>query len=157
MRRGAAASAIAAGAALTLGACTGTVSPRLTTTPTTGSQVASPSPTASRAPALVYTGTARQNLPYFDAVNQKLIAAGGRPSGRDFIDNLVKAGFVKADMQVTSDTTSIGLAADNIQFSVLFSGNCLIGQYGNIGYASTVQPQLTTGTCLVGKTRPIDW
>ncbi|MBI5161394.1 MAG: hypothetical protein HY996_08290 [Micrococcales bacterium] len=159
MRRVAAAAAVAVCAAVALAACTGPGSrdPQPTATRASGSPVASPSPSASGPPALVYTGTARQNLPYFDMVNQRLIAAGGSPRGRDFIDSLVTAGFVKADMQVTPDTTSVGLAADNIQFSVLFNGNCLIGQYGNIGYARTVQPVLATGRCLVGRTRAIDW
>lgn len=146
---------VAAACVLALAACTSPApSPSRTKTPS-GSP--SPSASASKAPALVYSGTARQNLPYFDLVNQRLIAKGGTPHGRDFIDNLVASGFVKSTMQVTRDTTTVGLAADNIQFSVLFNGQCLIGQYGNIGYASTVQPPLSTGDCLSGDTRPIDW
>jgi hypothetical protein len=60
-------------------------------------------------------------------------------------------------MEVTPDRTAINGAADNIQFSVRLNGSCLIGQYGNIGYASTTAQLLSTGRCLVGATRPIDW
>lgn len=145
--------ALALALALTLVGCTG--SPASTPSSTPSNRSASATPTPSATPGLVYTGTARQNLPYFDVVNQRLIAAGGGLQGRDFVDALVKAGFPKSDMEVTADTTSVGLAADNIQFSVKFGDSCLIGQHGNIGYASTVQPLLSTGTCLVGNTVPV--
>lgn len=115
---------------------------------------ASPTPAA---PTIDLVGTAGQNQAYFDAVNQKFIAVGGDLSGRPFIDELVKAGYPKTNMEVTPDRTSVNLAADNIQFSIRFGTTCLIGQYGNIGYSSTVTKVLGTGRCLVGTTRPIDW
>ncbi len=126
----------------------------------TQSATAGPTPTSSAtaaAPTIDLTGTANQNRAYFDSVNEKFIAAGGDLSGRPFIDNLVKAGYPKVDMEVTPDRTSVNLAADNIQFSIRFGTTCLIGQYGNVGYASTVTTVLSTGRCLVGTTRPIDW
>ena len=52
---------------------------------------------------------------------------------------------------------AIDLFADNVQFSVLIGGECIIGQDGNVGYQSTVLPVLSSGSCLVGKTRPITW
>jgi len=118
---------------------------------------ASPSPTASAVPTLDPNGTAADNLAYFDYVNKKLIAAGGDLSGRPFIDNLVKAGFSKVDMEVTPDRTTVNLAADNVSFSVRMGSTCLIGQYGNTGYSSTAQKLLSTSRCLVGTTRKIDW
>jgi hypothetical protein len=62
-------------------------------------------------------------------------------------------------MEVTLDTTTIGNAADSIQFSVKWGESCLIGQNGTGvgGYHSTVGRVLGTGTCLIGKTRTIDW
>jgi hypothetical protein len=126
----------------------------------TQSASTSPTPSSSAtadAPTIDLTGTANQNRAYFDAVNEKFIAAGVDLSGRPFIDNLVKAGYPKVDMEVTPDRTSVNLAADNIQFSIRFGTTCLIGQYGNVGYASTVTTMLSTGRCLVGITRPIDW
>jgi hypothetical protein len=130
----------------------------LAPTPTT--TAAAPTSSASAtpdAPTIDLTGTAGQNQAYFDAVNQKFIAAGGDLGGRPFIDELVKAGYAKVNMEVTPDRTSVNLAADNIQFSIRFGSTCLIGQYGNIGYSSTVTKVLGTGRCLVGTTRPIDW
>ncbi|MES1212508.1 MAG: hypothetical protein ABUT11_03065, partial [Leifsonia sp.] len=117
----------------------------------------SPKPTASSAPTLDPNGTADDNLAYFDYVNKKFIAAGGDLSGRPFIDNLVKAGFSKVNMEVTPDRTTVDLAADNISFSVRMGNTCLIGQYGNTGYSSTAQKLLSTSRCLVGTTRKIDW
>lgn len=123
---------------------------------------ATPKPTVSSsatpaAPTINLDGTAAQNQAYFDQVNEKLIAAGGDLGGRPFIDNLVKAGFPKVAMEVTPDRTSVSLAADNIVFSIRLGHTCLIGQYGNTGYSSTVQKLLVTGRCLVGITRMIDW
>jgi hypothetical protein len=62
-------------------------------------------------------------------------------------------------MQLTPDTTTIGLKASSIQFSVQFGATCLIGQYGTDagGYTSTTSATLATGGCLIGQTRPIDW
>ena len=58
---------------------------------------------------------------------------------------------------LTPDTTAVGLEADNIQFSVRMNNTCLVGQSGNVGYHSLAAPILSTGTCLVGNTRAIDW
>jgi len=60
-------------------------------------------------------------------------------------------------MQVTPDVTTVGVKADSIQFSVLWKGQCLIGQYGFAEYHSLVAPVLGTGKCLIGQTRTIDW
>jgi hypothetical protein len=121
----------------------------------TASTAPSPTPTAS--PTIDLDGNASENLSYFDAVNKALIAKGGTLDGRAFIDNLVAAGYPKNAMEVTPDKTSVNLDADNIEFSVLLGRTCLIGEYGNIGYASTAQKVFSTGRCLAGKTRKIDW
>jgi hypothetical protein len=144
--------AMAGAGVLMLSGCIDTSTPTPTPTAT-----ASPAPTTPTGPAIDLDGTATDNLPYFDQVNGDLIAAGGTLDGRAFIDNLVAAGYPKSDLEVTSDTTAINGPADNIQFAVRLNGTCLIGQYGNIGYASTAVDMLATGRCLVGATRPIDW
>ncbi len=124
----------------------------------TAAPTATPKPSGtSGAPTINLNGTANQNKAYFDYVNKKFIAQGGDLSGRPFIDNLVKAGFPKVDMELTPDRTTVNLAADNISFSIRLGNTCLIGQYGNTGYASTVQKLLSTSKCLVGTTRKIDW
>ena len=110
-------------------------------------------------PILLPSASAEENLPYFDHVNAQTLAANPASDGRAFIDGLVAAGFDKAALEVTLDTTTIGNAADSIQFSVKWGEACLIGQNGTGvgGYHSTVGRVLGTGTCLIGKTRPIDW
>jgi hypothetical protein len=118
----------------------------------------SSSATAPAGPAeLVQFGTATDNLPYFDEVNKASIAAKGTANGRVMIDGLERAGFDKATMQVTPDKTAIGLDADSIQFSVVWAGECLVGQVDGSKYYSVVLPVLGDGSCLVGKTRTIDW
>ncbi len=113
-----------------------------------------PSAVASAAPDLSAEGQRR----LFDVTNNGTVARlGTAAKGRDFIDALVAAGFDKSAMQLTPDTTAIGLNADNLQFSVQIDDDCLVGQYGNIGYASAILPAVSTVGCLIGNTRPIDW
>ncbi|QAY73840.1 hypothetical protein ET445_11280 [Agromyces protaetiae] len=128
-------------------------------TPST-SQTPSPvGPTEAPAPTLRPELSADENLAFFDFVNTATLAADPSGAGRSFIDGLVAAGFDKSAMQVTSDLTTRDTPADSIQFSVLFQGECLIGQYGPAsgGYHGAVRPALGTGGCLIGSTRPIDW
>lgn len=149
---------------LALAGCAGTSAP-------TGAPSVSISATASATPSASATattpagvhfvpgGTAEENLPYFDQVNRATLAAKPDAQGRDFIDALVAAGFAKGDMQLTVDTTTIGLKANSIQFSVRMGDTCLIGQNGADagGYWSQAVPVLPTGNCLIGQTRAIDW
>lgn len=143
---------LAAVGALALTSCIGEPEPQPTPT-----EQPSSGPTPEPDPELDPEGSAEDNLAYFDFVNRGFIGDGTAIDGRAFIDNLVNAGFAKADMEVTPDRTAINGAADNVQFSVRINGTCLIGQYGNVGYASTTGALLETGRCLVGTTRPIDW
>jgi ABC-type transport system substrate-binding protein len=147
-------------AASTLAGCSQSpVAAKPPVTPTASpaaSAVASTSPTPS--PALTFdpSGSAADNKAFFDTVNTALFAANGSANGRDIIDNLVKSGFDKSAMQVTPDTTTIGARADAILFSVRIGKSCLLGQRGSV-YSSAVEPALSDGKCLVGKTRAIDW
>ena len=161
IRRSRAAVAAAAGAAglalvLALAACTTAPGPapteRATSTP---SGTATPAPEPD--PVLVPTGDAEANLPYFDLVNKRLLDTVPTPNGQQLVENLVAAGFAKADMEVTPDTTVGSEAASTIQFSVRANGSCLIGQTGAAGYNALAAPLLGTGKCLVGKTRAIDF
>ncbi|MET0725965.1 MAG: hypothetical protein ABWY36_06410 [Leifsonia sp.] len=149
-----------ASAVVLLSGCTGAGAPTPTPTgtATTGAEP-TPTPTAPPAPSLKPKLSADENLPYFDLVNTQVIAANPAAGGRDFVDALVAAGFVKAAMQVTPDRTAVDLAADSVQWSVLFNGECLIGQYGPAsgGYHGVVASPTGQGACLVGETRPIDW
>jgi len=161
IRRSRAAVAAAAGAAglalvLALAACTAAPGPEPTARPTsTPSGTATPTPEPD--PVLVPTGDAEANLPYFDLVNKRLLDTVPTPNGQQLVENLVAAGFAKADMEVTPDTTVGSEAASTIQFSVRANGSCLIGQTGAAGYNALAAPLLGTGKCLVGKTRAIDF
>lgn len=142
--------------ALLLAGCTPTPAP--TPSVTTPSVTASPSPTAT-GPSFVPEGTAAQNLPIFSAVVNQVAATDARFQGRAYVDALVAVGFPKAEMELTNDQTTVGNAADSIQFSVRWAGECLVGQVGPSTPTPTalVLPLLPGGTCLVGQTRPIDW
>ncbi|MCS5720899.1 hypothetical protein N1028_00540 [Herbiconiux sp. CPCC 203407] len=131
-------------------------------TPATTAPPTSAAPTTPPAPdptlQLLPEGTALENQPFFDSVNRTLIAANPAAGGVEFTSTLRDNGFDLAAMQVTPDITTVGVAADAVQFSVRWKdNNCLIGQYGHGIYTSTVAPALGTGACLVGQTRPIDW
>lgn len=128
--------------------------------PATGTVAPTAVPTAAPAPQLVPEGTAADNLPLFAHVVAEVTAAGGDVvSGRSYIDALVAAGFDRASMQLTADTTTVGDAVDALQFSVLWAGECLVGQVGpsTPAPAAIVLPELADGGCLVGQTEPIDW
>lgn len=122
-----------------------------TSTPTTGpdGQVINPEFTKS--------GTADDNKDYFDFINKRLSKDDGIPAGRKIIDNLVDGGFDKKAMELTPDKTAIDLEADTVEFTVLIEKSCLFGQWGSFGYKSTVLPVLSTGKCMIGKTRDITW
>lgn len=153
---------LALASALALTGCTATGPVPAPTAGATGAPRPVPStiaPPGSIEPVLRPELSAAENLAYFDSVNRAVIAADPSPGGRAFIDALVAAGFDRAAMQVTADTTTLGEPADSIQFAVAFGPDCLVGQFGpkSDGYQSAVRPALGTGGCLVGATRPIDW
>jgi hypothetical protein len=116
-------------------------------------------PTSTPAAAFDPNASADDALAFFDSVNASTLAADADAGGRAVLDGLAVAGFDKAAMEVTADQTTIGNAADSIQFSVRWGDSCLIGQNGSAvgGYHSTLAPVLGTGRCLIGSTRPVDW
>ncbi|RFA22101.1 DUF6993 domain-containing protein [Subtercola boreus] len=148
--------------AVSLVACTGGDTPSPAPVP---SASASPTgvavPTSGAAPIFVAGGSAAENLPVFDALNNATIASSAAsnttPDGKAFTSALRDGGFDVSAMQVTPDVTTVGVKADTVQFSVALGGQCLIGQYGFGEYHSLVAPLLGTGRCLVGETRTIDW
>ena len=139
-------------AALALAGCTSPEpAPTTSKTPTAS---ATPTPTDAPDPEPVLGGTATENKPFFDWINQELIASGVALNGAAFIDSLVGAGYPREAMEVTPDVTSINIPADNIVFSIRFGDECLLGQWGNIGYTSGIATVLSTGRCIVGTERP---
>jgi hypothetical protein len=120
----------------------------------TGGALPAPSSTASTASP----GAVERELTRFDAVNRRTLAGTPAAGGRAFVDGLVAAGYEKADMQVTEDSTTIGLPVPSVQFSVLWRGVCLIGQHGpRSGGYHGVTGEPVDGRCLIGRTRAIDW
>lgn len=108
-------------------------------------------------PELVAGGTAGQNRPYFEFVLEGVLAVDSQPLSRTLVDALVAAGFDKASMQVTVDTTPVGQRADSVLVSVLIDGQCLIGQLIGTELTSQLTDVLGSGRCLVGRTVSIDW
>jgi hypothetical protein len=152
-----------AGLSITLAGCVGSPSPAPTPLPLppVATSTATPTPGATSTPSATPTfypsGSAADNLAYFNAVGHALLDRNPNANGKSVVDWYVAHGFDKKAMEVTPDKTSIGLQAWNIEFSVNMNGSCLIGQAGNVGFQSTVQPLLATGKCLIGTTRPINW
>jgi hypothetical protein len=142
--------------AVVLSGCVGnepsTSTSAATTTPT-------PTPTPTEVPVLFPGGTAEQNKPLFDYINNQVIELnGGAPDGPSFVDGLRSNGFPGEAMELTPDITTVGVRADSIQFSVHMTDACLIGQWGAaVQYHSVVTPVLSTGKCLIGQTRTIDF
>ncbi|WP_241982315.1 DUF6993 domain-containing protein [Cryobacterium ruanii] len=152
------------GAVLLLGvsltACTASpAEPATSASASSGSATPEPSATPDAGPTLLPTGTAADNLVYFNFLAAAVTKANPAADGRAYIDALVAGGFDRTAMEVTFDRTQTDLAADAVQFSVRFTGECLIGQIGpaSDGFHSVVAPILSTGLCLVGSTRQIDW
>lgn len=141
--------ALVAATAIALSACSGSNDPAPTPPP------ASATPTAE--PEFVPGGTAEQNKPWFDHVNQQTLAANPVATSRELVDGLAGGGFDKAAMEVTFDKTNVQLEADYIIVSVKIGEDCLIGQRGPRGYTSEITPPVSTGKCLIGHTQTIDW
>lgn len=154
-------SALATAAALVLVACTPSPEGSPSSAPPSSGAAGTPSPSESPVapPQLVADGTAADNLPLFTSVMNAVWATPDSVSGRAYIDALVAAGFDKAAMQVTEDTSTVGNAAESIQFSVRWGGECLVGQVGPATGTplAVVLPGLAEGGCLVATTRTIDW
>ena len=125
-----------------------------------------PSPVPSASPTLPADAAAVVLTPessvedarvVFDRTVTELMAQDPAPDGRAVVDALVAAGFDKASLQVTPDTTYTGREADSVQFSALRGESCLVGQVAAGTYAAQTAPVLGTGACLVGTTRAVDW
>ena len=130
------------------------------TTSVSPTDTPAPSPTSSTAEATLNPdGTAADNLAYFSSIVSAVWAGSDNASGRAYVDALAAGGFDKAAMQVTYDQSTVGNAAESIQFSVLWAGECLVGQVGPATGSPVAVVLRTVGAdeCLIGDTRQIDW
>lgn len=154
---------VLAAAVLTLCVACGPQSvPRVQTTGSTPSDATSstaptPTPTPTAA-ALDPDGDARANLEFFAATVEGVWAEARSVASADYTTALVAAGFDVAAMERTADATTVGNPADSIQFSVLWEGECLVGQVGpSIARpVAVVLPELPEGGCLVGNTPAVE-
>jgi hypothetical protein len=126
-------------------------------TSSTPSAAYTPRPTRTHIVRFEKYGNAADNLPFFTAVHTALLASDPNAGGQSLVDSLVAGGFDKLAMEVTPDKTVSGYDADAIEVSVRIGKQCIVGQKGTNGYSSAVLPVLTTGHCLIGKTRSINW
>ncbi|MEY5017471.1 MAG: hypothetical protein RL431_520 [Actinomycetota bacterium] len=102
-------------------------------------------------------GTAAINKPYFDWVLLKYLQGSPKYNDQSMVAALVDAGFTKTDIEITPSTTGTSQPADSIIVSVKIGDNCLIGQrMHDNSYSSSLEKVLSSGTCLVGETQPIN-
>ena len=108
--------------------------------------------------ALAPDGSAQDNLGYFSRVIALIWQTTDQQSGSAYVDALVAAGFDRSAMQLTSDVSTVDNPAESFQISVHWHADCLIGQIGpSIGEPhAVVVPAIGQGTCLVGRTIPLD-
>lgn len=151
---------VGAGVAFALAGCADLVAPAVTPTPTPTS---TPSPTIApgvevvptAAPALHPEGSAEQNKLFWDATIERYWQSFGLGSTQTMIDHLVGAGYAPAVIEVTYDSTAIGLGVDSIEVSTRFGEDCLLAVVRAERYATVIAPVLGTGRCLVGDQVPV--
>jgi len=115
-----------------------------------------PAPAEPEVPVFVEGGSAEENLPYITWVLGQAGAGVGLFGSLDAVAALEEAGFERSAIEVTSDRTSLELAAESISVSVLVDGDCAIAQWSGDWLVSSVQPVLGSGTCLLGDTLSLD-
>lgn len=148
-------------AALALASCTGagngeqdTVSAPATEPASTATGSATAGASSAAPSSSPETAAARKT---FDDTNRGVASGNANADDKVIVAALVGAGFDVHAMQITPDTTSIGRRADSIQVSVLVGSTCLLGQFRGTTYVGDSAPVLSTGRCLIGSTRAIDW
>ncbi|MEY4458216.1 MAG: hypothetical protein RIS25_809 [Actinomycetota bacterium] len=128
-----------------------------------GSEITEVTPSASSTvlpeipPEFDPEGTAAINKPYFDWVVLKYLQSSPKYNDQSMVAALVDAGFEKKAIEITPSTTGTSQPADSIIVSVKMGDNCLIGQrMRDNSYFSSLEKLLSSGTCLVGETQPIN-
>lgn len=144
---------IAVGAALVLAACSSTGMP---VPEPTGSSAPSVSAKPPNKPKLVADGTPKENLPYFLSVLNTAYSSSTGPDtvSEEMAAYLVNAGFDAASMQISENSTALGLVPDAKYVATIFKGECMVGTWGSSMTAPTaiVLPVLPQGGCLLGGT-----
>lgn len=129
--------------------------------PTPSTPVRTEVPEPEQAPVLVPGGSAEDNLPFFTETLRAFTESEQPVKGQPVTTALIEAGFDKALMQVSFDTSKTGLDADNIFVSVRYGEDCLIGQVvaEDRSFVAKNEPALgpDKSICLIGNTNPITW
>ena len=148
---------IAVGVALCVSSCSIGSMP-VPSSDSSGSGSASPSsgPHGRNVPKLIPTAKPKANLPYFLYI---LNAAYESNSGPDTTSEamasaVASAGFDAGTIQISDNSTALGLNPDAKYVSVIFNGECLVGTWGSSVTSPTavVLPLLPQGGCLLGGT-----
>lgn len=124
--------------------------------PSASASTPAPSPTPVADPVLIQGGTAGQNRAYLEFVIANVVQTTPQPSSLAIVDALAAAGFDRAAIQVTADTTRVGDPADSILFSVLIDDQCVLGQVAQARLTTELADVLGSGQCLVGRTLSLD-
>ena len=116
----------------------------------TDSEVATPTPTKD--PVFLPSGSAKDNLYFFSWVIEKSLSADPAADSFAIAQAVGAAGFDPATVQFTFSRTAAGLAADTSEVAVQLGGQCLIGQFGPVApkVIARVLPVLASGGCLLG-------
>ncbi len=141
-----------------LAGCAGLFGGPASTPSPTGTPTASAPPTIApgvdviptAAPELRPGGTAAQNKQYWDFKLNEYRQLVGIGSSDIMRSHLSTAGFDMSTVEITPDTTAIGLAVDSIEVAARFGDECLIGTVRADRTSSAIAPVLGTGRCLVG-------
>lgn len=102
-------------------------------------------------------GTARENQPHIDwVVEQAREASSTRVLGLGMVEELVEGGYLRELMELTPDMSLIKLPADSTTLAIRFDQECVLAQWGADWYASSVEPVIAGGRCLLGETVSLD-
>lgn len=106
----------------------------------------------SKPPIFLPDAVAKANLYYFSWTIEQALAADPAADSFAIAQKVAEAGFDPAAIQFTFSRTAAGLAADSVDVSVNFAGECLVGQFGPAisGVHAVVLPVLASGGCLLG-------
>jgi hypothetical protein len=108
-------------------------------------------------PEFYPNGDARENQPYIDYVVQGVVSSANElVDGMLVVEALEEAGFDRASMELTPRTSLIALPADSTSLAIKIDDVCVITQWSATWYASSLEPVLVTGTCLLGDTVSLD-
>ena len=124
---------------------------------------ATPSPSVSvdplgPRPDFIPGGSAVENKPIFDWVLGHVSMEKPKDPGKKMAKALVGVGFPKAYIELTNSKTGTGGPADAVTISVRVGTMCIIGQrMRNTAFYSSIEMAMSTGKCLIGKTREITW